>query len=210
MARGLGWVAAWGVGLAVLALAPPGVRAEAGAPEVVPEGVAPDASVHATGPENAITFEPLAVVFARTIAVEYERGFGLVGVHGGLALALGDFATGGESGSSGTFRGVSVTIGARFYPWSRAPSGAFVGPFGSVAWVSAESADATADGFGWSVGALAGWTLILGRSFDLSLGAGAGWYEATAQRSAVGELAGESAARSGLQPTLRLAIGAAF
>lgn len=171
-------------------------RAHEGAPVPPPD----------PGPENAITFEPLAVVFARTIAVEYERGFDLVGVHAGVALTLGDFATGGDNAQSGTFRGVALTLGARFYPWSRAPSGAFIGPFGSVAWVDADTGAATASGFGWSAGALAGWTLILGRSFDLSLGAGAAWYDATARRAQ-----GESEpTRSGVQAALRLAIGAAF
>lgn len=183
---------------AVAAVAAGAVGAARGAPPA--EGAADP------GPENAITFEPLAVVFARTIAVEYERGFDLVGVHFGVALTLGDFATAGDNAQSGTFRGVALTFGARFYPWSRAPSGAFFGPFGSLAWVDAETGDATASGFGWSAGALAGWTLILGRSFDLSLGAGAAWYDANAQRAQ-----GESdTARSGIQAALRLAIGAAF
>ena len=45
-------------------------------------------------PDNALTLEPLAVVFARTIALEYERGFGPVGLALGAAVGLGDVLDG--------------------------------------------------------------------------------------------------------------------
>lgn len=156
------------------------------------------AMARAETPENALTLEPLAVVFARTIALEYERGFGPVGLALGAAVGLGDVSH-QSSGRSGDFTALGLTLSVRIYPWDLAPRGAFFGPFGSLGWVEAEAGDRRASGLGWSVGALAGYTWILGTSFILSGGAGFAWYE-----HEVGD--GES----GLFPTLRLAVGAAF
>lgn len=154
-------------------------------------------------PDNAITLEPLAVVFARTIALEYERGVGRVGVHVGTALTLGGFDSGE---SSGDYLSVGATFGARIYPWSEAPAGAWVGAFGGLAWVEAEDGTERSSGLGWSAGAMVGWTWILGSVFELSLGAGAAWYayevDDAGGRDALGE--------DGLLPALRLAVGVAF
>lgn len=155
-------------------------------------------AARAETPENALTLEPLAVVFARAIALEYERGIGPVGLALGAAVGLGDVSH-QSSGRSGDFTALGLTLSVRVYPWDLAPRGAFFGPFGSLGWVEAEAGDRRASGLGWSVGALAGYTWILGTSFILSGGAGLAWYE-----HEVGD--GES----GLFPTLRLAVGAAF
>lgn len=152
----------------------------------------------AAGPENAITLEPLAVVFARTIALEYERGFGPVGLALGAALGLGDIAH-RSSNTDGDFMALGLTLSVRVYPWDLAPRGAFFGPFGTLGWVEAEAGETRASGFGWSLGALAGYTWLFGTSFIVSGGAGLAWYE-----HEVGD--GES----GLLPTLRLAVGAGF
>lgn len=154
-------------------------------------------------PDNAITLEPLAVVYARTIALEYERGFGTLGVHLGAAFTLGDFEGDGESGD---YLAVGATLGVRFYPWSDAPGGAFVGPFGSLAWVEAEDGGSRSEGLGWSAGAMVGWTWILGSVFVLSIGAGAAWYAYDVD----GADGGAKVGRSGLWPALRLAVGMAF
>jgi len=151
---------------------------------------------------NAITLEPLAVVFARTIAVEYERGFGHVGVHLGTALTLGGFDSDGRNGNYLAF---GVTFGVRFYPWSEAPEGPFGGPFGSIAWVDADDGTSQSQGLGWSVGGLVGWTWVLGSVFALSLGAGAAWYAYD-----VDGTDGATVGRNGFLPALRLAVGAAF
>jgi len=153
-------------------------------------------------PRNVITLEPLAVVYARTIAVEYEHGFEHIGVHLGTALTLGGFDS---SESSGNYLAVGVTLGVRFYPWSDAPEGPFAGPFGSVAWVDADDGTSQSQGLGWSVGGLVGWTWVLGSVFALSLGAGAAWYAYD-----VDGAGGTTVGRSGLLPALRLAVGAAF
>lgn len=153
-------------------------------------------------PRNVITLEPLAVVYARTIAVEYERGFGHVGVHVGTAMTLGGFDSGGGKGN---YLAIGVTLGMRFYPWSQAPEGPFAGPFGSVAWVDADDGTSQSAGVGWSVGGLVGWTWVLGSVFALSLGAGAAWYAYD-----VDGADGATVGRSGFLPALRLAVGAAF
>ena len=151
-------------------------------------------------PDNAITLEPLAVVFARTIALEYERGFGPVGVALAAAVGLGDIAH-KSTETTGDFNAFGVTLSVRVYPWDSAPRGAFFGPYATMAWVEAkgDGDEGTASGLGWTVGAMAGYTWLLGRSFIVSAGAGVGWFE---HDVGVGE--------SGLLPALRLAVGAAF
>lgn len=156
----------------------------------------------ADAPDSVITLEPLAVVYARTIALEYERGVGHVGLHLGAALTLGSFDL---SERSGDYLGVAVTLGARFYPWTEAPAGPFIGPFASVGWVEAQDGVQRASGVGWSVGAMAGWTWLLGSVFALSLGAGAAWYAYD-----IDGADGATVGRAGFLPAVRLAVGAAF
>ena len=173
------------------------------------------------GADNAITLEPLALVYARTIALEYERGFGTVGLALATAVTLGDWSA---SGSSGDYLALGATLGVRFYPWTEAPAGPFIGPFGGIAWVDASGGGEASSGIGWSVGALAGWSWTLGGGreqssgpsggpppdqssggFVLSLGAGAAWYAYDLELSS-----GASVGRQGFLPALRLAVGAAF
>jgi len=163
----------------------------------------------AAPPPNALTLEPLAVVFAKTIALEYERrltpGFA---VAFGPQITLGETTTGGAADDPATRDGSYVAWGlnlmARFYPWSVAPAGAFVGPFGGVAWTTAEAGDSTTEGFGWSLGGLAGYTWILGKHFVFSVGAGAAWIDLDL------EVDGETRGKRGVYPSLRLAIGGVF
>ncbi len=158
---------------------------------------------------NVIATEPLALVFARTIALEYERGIGHVGVHVSTALALGDFSL-TESDRTGDYLSVGFTAGVRVYPWSEAPRGAFFGPFATVAWIQAESRSgdesAETSGVGWAAGAMVGWTWVLGTSFVVSVGGGAAWYELALDADDGADTSG----RRGLLPALRLAVGAAF
>ena len=159
----------------------------------------------AAEPKNAITLEPLAVVFARTIAVEYERGFGAVGVHLGGAVTFGGFDS---EAASGDYRAFAATLGVRIYPWSDAPIGAFGDLFGSLGWVSAASGDESAEGLGWSLGAMVGWTWVFGSVFALSLGAGAAYYAHDVDPDGGGSA--QSEGRSGFFPVTRLGVGAAF
>jgi len=158
---------------------------------------------------NVIAIEPLALVFARTIALEYERGIDHIGVHVSTALALGDFSI-SEPERSGDYLSIGFTLGVRVYPWTEAPRGPFFGPFATIAWIEAKSrsGDQTAEtsGFGWAAGAMVGWTWVLGTSFVVSVGGGAAWYELSLDPDDTVEPSG----RRGALPSLRLAVGAAF
>jgi hypothetical protein len=155
--------------------------------------------------DHAITLEPLGVVFARTIGLEYERALGHVGLFSGLSATIGDLDTATPALRAGTYYAAGLTLGVRVYPWSQAPSGAFFSPFASMAWVSVEAdgdaGPSTTEGWSWSAGAVAGWTWVFGRSFTLSTGLGAAYVE---HRWTSG------AARSRWAPATRLAVGAAF
>ena len=154
---------------------------------------------------NTLTLEPFAVVFAKTIALEYERRLlPWLSVAAGPSFTTGDTTTGGDAAVTGSYFAWGATLAARFYPWNEAPSGAFVSPFGGLAWASAEAGDDTSDGFGWSVGGLAGYTWILGRYFVFSIGAGAAWLDMDVMTN------GTSHGKRGVYPALRLAIGGAF
>lgn len=170
----------------------------AAAPAPGPLGKMPE-----TLPEpNALTLEPLAVVFAKTIALEYERrithGFSLAL---SPAVALGDVTKGETEGDYFAF---SVTLAARIYPWSPAPSGAFVSPFGGIGYVEASHAGQHSSGVGWSAGGIVGYTFILGRFFVFSIGGGAAWIDQER------ELEGATRGKRGIYPALRLAIGGVF
>ncbi|MCC6621068.1 MAG: hypothetical protein IT385_07420 [Deltaproteobacteria bacterium] len=154
---------------------------------------------------NALTLEPLAVVFAKTIALEYERRLSSgVSLALGPVVTLGETTTGGDEPVEGTYVAWGLNLAVRFYPWSVAPAGAFVGPFAGVAWTSAEAGDSLAEGVGWSVGGLAGYTWILGRYFVFSVGAGAAWSDMDL------DVDGERRGKQGVYPSLRLAIGGVF
>jgi len=170
-----------------------------GAPGAGPLGTLPEVL-----PEpNVLTVEPLGVVFAKTIALEYERrithGFSLAL---SPAIALGDVT---KTETNGSYLAFGVTLAARVYPWSAAPEGAFVSPFGGVAYVEADDGAGTSvDGIGWSAGGMVGYTFILGRFFVFSMGAGAAWID---QELHVGA---ETSGKRGVYPALRLAIGGSF
>lgn len=156
-------------------------------------------------PANALTIEPLAVVFAKTIALEYERRLTTgVTIAFGPVITLGETTTGGEDAVEGSYVAWGLDLTTRFYPWSVAPAGAFIGPFAGVAWTSSEAGDRVSEGFGWSLGGLAGYTWILGKYFVFSVGAGAAWIDLDL------DVDGESRGKRGVYPALRLAIGGVF
>lgn len=192
-------IASW-LATAALAAAPTAPPDE-GAPAALP----PDRAARDEAPGNALVFEPLAVVFAKTIAVEYERRL-TDGVSLALApaLAYGDVRGSGESPVTGSYLALGATLAVRFYPWSVAPEGAFIGPYGGVSWGSADAGDASASGLGWSVGGLAGYTWILGRFFVISGGLGASWNDLAVDAS------GTTTASRGVALATRLAIGGVF
>lgn len=165
---------------------------------------------------NALTIEPLAVVFARTIALEYERGIGgwvsvfvqpsFVYGSSHVVRTTGDAAdpTTATSTTDGEYFAVGGTVGVRIFPWHAAPTGPFVSPFAGLAYTHANAGGESASGLGWSVGGLVGYSFVLGSVFELSLGGGAAYaaYDVTAGGQRFGD--------DGVLPAFRLAVGAVF
>ncbi len=153
-------------------------------------------------PANTLTVEPLAAIFTRTISLEYERAVtDLFTLY--LAPAF-TFDSVSSDGGDVSFIAVGGAVGARFFPWSPAPTGLFFGPFAQLSWAEAERGDAQADGVGFAAGALAGYTWLLGELFDLSLGVGAAYWDLTVTVDGVDE------GRRGVLPVARVAVGVAF
>jgi hypothetical protein len=159
---------------------------------------------HPPRTSHAISIEPLGVVLARTIGLEYELGLGHVGLFVGAGVTLGDLTVAAPVARSGTYSAVGFTFGARFYPWTQAPAGPYFGPTASFSRVFADSGMDSVAGSSWSVGAMAGWTWLLGRSFELATGIGAAYFDRGFDAPSSGR------ASSGVRPLLRLAVGAAF
>ena len=159
---------------------------------------------------NALTIEPLAVVFARTIALEYERGIGgWVSVFVQPSFVYGSSRVVTSEGNAttttdGEYFAVGGTLGVRIFPWRAAPTGPFVSPFAGLAYTHASAGGESASGLGWSVGGLIGYTFVLGSVFELSLGGGAA-YAAYAI-----EAGGKRFGGRGVLPAFRLAVGAVF
>ncbi len=172
--------------------------------------VAPSAAVAEDGAAPAprtLTTEPLAIVFARAFALEFEGRvaegwtlFAQPSVVVGASRLSGVDPEAPDRGFAGY--GLGVTLGARFFPFDPGPEGFFVSLFGSVAWATSSAVDgASVDGTGFGAGAMAGYTFILGGSFVLSLGAGAAYAEL---RPSAGDVRREA------QPALRAGLGVAF
>jgi hypothetical protein len=159
---------------------------------------------------NALTIEPLAVVFARTIALEYERGIGgwvSVFVQPSFVYGSSRVVSGDDNATTttdGEYFAVGGTLGVRIFPWRAAPTGPFVSPFGGLAYTHARAGGDSASGLGWSVGGLIGYTFVLGSVFELSLGGGAA-YAAYAI-----EAGGKRFGERGVLPAFLLAVGAVF
>ena len=224
-ARAIGawaFVAALGAGPRALAEGPPDAKDPTGVTDptgptgvtgVAPEASPSEPSVPALAKSrkpNAITLEPLAVVFARTITLEYERAFGAwmsVFIQPSLILGSSHAVVGsGDTATSvdGDYFAVAGTLGVRIFPWRGAPGGPFVSPFAGVAYTHATAGSDSASGIGWSVGGMIGYTFVLGSVFDLSIGGGAAYV--ALDIDAGGKRFGET----GVQPSFRVAVGAVF
>jgi hypothetical protein len=180
--------------------APAGYEAHAGpSPEPMyePALVAPEES-----PKNTITWNPLSIL-AGVLSVEYERALTeWLTVFAGPQIQVfpGVFNVPEDSSAFG----VGLTAGARFVLYGDAPEGFWISPQFSAAWATATVNGETADGVGFSAGALVGFSWFIGGVFDLSLGLGAGYVNASVT------VGGDTIGLEGILPMGRLAIGAAF
>ena len=134
-------------------------------------------------------------------AVEYERA-----VHPKVSVFVGPamFAAYNRVGNvTNTELGFGGTVGARFFVAGLAPEGLFVGPLLTIGYSNMTNAGISSHGLRITSGAMVGYTWIFGDVFDLSLGAGANYVNASTT------LAGGSAP-SPVEASLRAAIGVAF
>jgi hypothetical protein len=149
-------------------------------------------------PATTITANPLDLVsgivnFQLEHAIAY-RASAYVGVNFLVISPVWDHSRG-----SGYFA-VGPEAGVRFFLIGTAPEGLFIGPFGTIDYVSA-SDHSTA---GFSAGGMAGVTVIAFDVLDLSLGAGLEY------RGLGITVDGNQLGYEGWAPRLRLAMGFAF
>lgn len=143
----------------------------------------------------------VVVKLGEHFAVEYERA-----VHPKVSVFVGPamFAAYGRAGNvTNTELGFGGTVGARFFVAGMAPEGLFVGPLLTIGYSSYRNAGVSSHGLRLTSGAMVGYTWIFGQVFDLSLGAGANYVNASTT------LAG-GAAPNPVEASLRAAIGVAF
>ncbi len=186
-----------------------GLVASVPAARATPEATAIDGDA---GPLNAIVFEPLAVVFARAFAVEYERRVAPHWswfVQPSVVFGASRLSTAGVGGDE-TARGFSglgfgLTSGVRFFPLHPGLDGFFISAFVSGAWTTTTGAADTGtigDAWGWGGGAMVGWTFLPSQVFDLSLGLGLALTDRHDAEHPDGHF--------GVLPAIRVAVGAAF
>jgi hypothetical protein len=154
-------------------------------------------------PLNTITVSPLSLIFNRELDLEYERA-----VSDDFSLFAGpSFIVGTTSSCNCSYSGWGATAGARFFA-GQAPSGVFFGVFGSVFSLSASLNGASGSAFAWEAGGMIGYTFIIARHFDLSLGLGAAYAQEQVTLSSGGSSV--TVGSNGVIPALRLAVGVAF
>jgi hypothetical protein len=156
-------------------------------------------------PVNTITFSPMPLVLNRELDLEYERA-----VSDDFSLYLGpSLLLGTTTPCTCSYSGYGATVGARFFA-GRAPTGVFVGVFGTAlsASASANGSSASVSGFAYEAGGMLGYTFIIGHVVDLSLGAGAAYAHEQLSLNDAGN--SMTVGSNGVVPALRLALGVAF
>ncbi|MCA9562752.1 MAG: DUF3575 domain-containing protein [Myxococcales bacterium] len=152
-------------------------------------------------PLNTITIDPLPLIFG-VLSLEYERAVApAVSIYAGPSINFGTSVDDPDSAF-----GLGLDMGARFFPWGKAPEGFFIAADFGVAYASATDGetDTSASAVAYAVGGSIGYTFLIADVFDLSLGVGAQYADFEIK------VANDSIGFSGVLPTLRLALGAAF
>ena len=154
--------------------------------------------------DGEISRNTVVIKLGEHFAVEYERA-----VHPKVSVFVGPalFASYNKSGThTRSELGFGGTVGARFFVTGLAPEGLFVGPLLTLGYSTVRDTgdtDNTSHGLRITSGAMVGYTWIFGQVFDLSLGAGANYVNASTS------VAG-GPAPSPVEASLRGAIGVAF
>lgn len=156
--------------------------------------------------DNSLTVNPIDL-FTGTINIEYERAVAnKVGIYGGVNfLIMRGVLMSSDARNRFAF---GPEVGARLYLIGRAPGGLWLGPYVNAAYVRnigvAGDAPSGGDALSLGGGGMAGINLLFGQ-FNLSLGAGAGYYDWGVVTSGT-----RDPSSSGFTPRLRLALGAVF
>lgn len=157
-------------------------------------------SVESEGPKNTITANPFLLLFG-AFNFEYERAVSprlswyVAPSYWSYSVSAGS----GEASSSA----YGLGGGLRYFLTGTAPEGFFVSPGVSLAYATTDFGTG-ADAFGYDISAVGGYTWIFGGVFDLSLGLGVAYREMEVKAG------GMEIGQSGIVPTGRLALGAAF
>jgi hypothetical protein len=151
-------------------------------------------------PRNVITLQPLSLVTGY-IDLEYERVFGRsISAYVAPGGIFGRTTYTDGSRSVGLYA-ASLDVGMRWFPWERAPSGAF-GELGLGVYGSRFVAERREAGFGMRGTALIGYTFLIARHMAVSFGAGVQLARFAGTGNTYGALE--------VWPMLRVALGGAF
>jgi hypothetical protein len=156
-------------------------------------------------PVNTVTLDTMPLALDGELHLEYERA-----LNDDFSLFAGPtVAFAPHVSCSCSLSGWGATAGARFFT-DTAPRGLFFGVFGTVLYASAteNGSPATVTGLEYEAGGMVGYTFIIARHFDLSLGAGLAYAHEQLALSYGGDSV--TVGGNGVVPALRLALGAAF
>lgn len=115
------------------------------------------------GPGNTITLNPLAIR-NQQLGIEYERALGPV-----FSFYLQPQGAYGRRGTSSALW-LGGEAGLRVFFLGKAPVGLWIGPEFSGTYGRVVTEGVPREGWGFGVGAAAGWTVVLFDRFDLSAG----------------------------------------
>lgn len=154
-----------------------------------------------TWPDKNAPRNTVVIRLGEHFAVEYERA-----VDPKVTIFVGPAAFVAYSTANGVDRselGLGGTIGARFFVSGLAPEGLFVGPLLTASYSTVREGAERRHGMRITSGAMIGYTWIFANAFDLSLGAGANYVNATRSQ--------DGASPPGpVEASLRAAVGVAF
>lgn len=192
----------------VICSAAAGASAQEAAP--APESpVAPMVTRTAAGPQNTLTVNPLSLVVGM-VSLEYER---VTSENLSVFVAPSYWSLGvGAGDDEFSFSAYGLGLGVRYFMTGMAPEGFWVAPSLELAFASAKYAGAEGSSVGYGVGGQFGYTWLIGDVFDISLGLGAAYSnnEVEVEYEEAGIASTRADGFSGVLPTLRFAIGAAF
>jgi hypothetical protein len=157
---------------------------------------------------QTITANPLAML-GGSLSAEYERA-----TASGLSLFVGPsfaYASASSGAASVSMFGLGATAGARIFFANAAPKGLWVGPQGTLIYLSGDfGGSGSVSAIGYSLAGLIGYTWVWDNGFVLSLGGGIQYVALQLQDSTTTSGPAETVGVKGVLPALRLSLGYAF